>query len=89
MSEVGEVVVVRYYEPDFMRERIRIKRADPQARISAHLVLEIRNAREPYAQCTDDGVLTLTDDYGQRFIYRIDWTDYRESDQSFRMEWPD
>lgn len=89
MSEIGEVLVSRLREPDAMRDRVRIDRADPRARISVELVAKIRDTWSDWATCTDDGVLTLRDDFGQRFIYRIDWDSFDGQTQSFLMEWPD
>lgn len=94
MTEQGTVTISVHHDPVTGRHRTHIDRADPRARISVHLIQEIHD--HPHTWATIDapdgapyGLLTLADDYGQRFIYRIDWTDYRHDDASFRMEWPD
>lgn len=88
-EEYGDVTVARDYDHATGTTKVRITRADPVARISIELVSEIRDTRPQWARCTEDGVLTLTDDYGQRFIYRVDLDSYDANSQSFRMEWPD
>lgn len=90
MSERGEVVVSRQYDPINGRDVLRIDRADPRALISPELLEEIREGYSgPWAVLNGD-VLTLSDDYGQRFIYRIGeriqgdpWS------PAYEMEWPD
>jgi hypothetical protein len=64
---------------------MRIHRADPKARIAAEILEQIRQGVR-YASLDDD-VLTLRDDYGQRFIYRIG--DYDPATRTYEMEWPD
>ena len=88
-TSVGEVLVSRWHDPMTRQDKVRIDRADPKARISVELVAQIRDVRSKWATCTESGVLTLSDDFGQRFIYRIDWDSFDVNDQSFSMEWPD
>jgi hypothetical protein len=88
-AEPGQIVVTRVPNPGGPRDLLQIVRADPRCRILAEVVAEFRDLRQPWAQCTEDGVVTLTDDFGQRFIYRIDWGSYDSADNSFLMEWPD
>lgn len=90
MNEIGEVIVSRYYEPDWMRERLRIDRADPKAEIDGALLRQIcADECEPWATVTNEQplVITLADDYGQRFLYRIGERDAVRD--VYAMEWPD
>lgn len=68
---------------------IKIQRADPRIRLPVRLVAQLRDIRCEWAHCTEDGVLTLTDDHGARYIYRVDLEAYDTATESFPAEWPD
>ena len=89
-GEYGVIVVTGRYEPATGHERMRIGEAAPRARLTRVVADKIRNGEcRSWASLTGDRmeVLTLTDDHGQRFIYRLG--QYNESTDSFDIEWPD
>lgn len=88
-SEYGEVLFTQHFDPATGKTRVRIERADPRARISSEYVINWHELRPPYIDCTAPGVFTISDDYGQRFIYRVDFEDYDLMSHSYGMEWPD
>lgn len=69
--------------------RIEIAKADPRIRLDVRMVAGIRDLKPRGAVCTEDGVLTLTDDHGHRYIYRVDFDGYDPATESFPAEWPD
>lgn len=69
--------------------RVRIDKADPRIRLDVHMVAGFRDVHPWWAVCTDDGTLTLRDDYGHRYIYRVDWGSFDPATNSFAAEWPD
>jgi hypothetical protein len=85
MTEYGEVIMSRQFDPDRGRDCCHIDRADPRALIADELLTEIRRGT-PFADLDGD-VLTIRDDYGQRFIYRIG--QFRLDLHAYEMEWPD
>jgi hypothetical protein len=85
----GEVLIARIqHDHPTGRDSIRIDRADPRARIAVELLDEIRANPSDWARLDRD-VLTLADDHGQRFIYRIRPDSYDPNSRSYLMEWPD
>jgi hypothetical protein len=85
----GEVLITRTQHGHTTgRDSIRIDRADPRARIAVELLDEIRANPSHWARLDRD-VLTLADDHGQRFIYRIHPDSYDPNSRSYLMEWPD
>lgn len=87
MDEIGWLVVRREYDHAALRERARIIQAAPRVRISSQFTDNLdADDLKPYFHLDGD-VLTIRDDYGQRFIYRIRWDDY--ADGGYLAEWPD
>jgi len=89
-GEHGVMVVTGRYQPAAGHDRMRIDEAAPRARLTRVLLDKIRNGEcRAWASLVGDrmDVLTLSDDHGQRFIYRLG--QYNESTDSFDIEWPD
>lgn len=83
------------YEPDTMQTRVRIIDAQPIEWVDADLLAELtdpttdpptNNVRVDVSGDQLD-VFTFTDDYGQRFIYRLGHYDALRD--AWQMEWPD
>jgi hypothetical protein len=79
---IGTVTITREWDREQDRYATRINRADARAAISAQLLTLIKQGMgfAKYA----DGVLTLTDDYGQRFDYRLG--EYDQQSDAYPME---
>jgi hypothetical protein len=89
MDEIGTVWFDRNYEewPD-SGIRTRIAKVDPRIRVAPEFL--DGTARYPFLDPyihLDGDVLTIRDDYGQRYIYRIRWDDYANG--GYLAEWPD
>lgn len=80
----GTLTIIKWFEPTKVRDVIRIDRADPRARITRELLESAVNT--PWAS-VKDGVFTVADDFGNRYIYRIG--EYRPLDATYAIEWPD
>lgn len=90
MSDFGEVLLSEHYDHETGRKSVRIDRADPRARISPELLDRIADGDcQPWATVSGErlDVITLADDYGQRFIYRLG--NFDPVYDAFEMEWPD
>lgn len=91
MEDVGEVLISRSYDPATGRHRVRIDRADPKAQIAGELLRQIAaDECVPYASISSERPLlaiTLADDFGHRFVYRIGERDPQVD--VYDMEWPD
>jgi hypothetical protein len=89
MDEIGTVWFDRSYdEPAGSGIRTRIAKVDHRIRVAPEFL--DGTARYPFLDpylTLDGDVLTIRDDYGHRFIYRIDWDDY--ADGGYLAEWPD
>lgn len=70
---------------------IEIVQADPVVRISADLLqrisIETERGEALYAWLVGD-VLTIQG-VNRTVVYRVDYSDWRASDDTYRMEWPD
>ena len=81
----------RLWEPDRMRDTLRISHAQPVEWIDRELLEGAPDAAipPPYLQVAGDrrDVVMLSDDYGHRYIYRLG--EYDAARDAFRMEWPD
>lgn len=87
---LGEVLISEHRDPTTGQTRVRIDRADPRALISSELLEQITDGRcLPWAAVSGDqlDVITLADDHGQLFIYRLGQYDVLHN--AFEMEWPD
>lgn len=72
--------------------RIEIAQADPRIRLDVLMIAGFRDVKPDWATYSaDDGALTLTDDFGHRYIYRVDLSAsaYDPATRSFPAEWPD
>lgn len=85
MTPHGEVVISRHFDPETGRDLFRIERAAPRALIAEELLTEIK--RGDTIAHIDGDVLTLRDDFGQKFIYRIGR--FVREQNAYEMEWPD
>ena len=86
MTEYGEVLITRRIDDATGSFRIHIDRADLRCRIGQDLLTQISDSRHcPWATLADNE-LTLADDDGQRFVYRIRWADFDAKSRSFGME---
>jgi hypothetical protein len=82
--DYGEVVVSRVGG-----DRHRIDHADPCVLIAADLLMEATEGGLHYIKVSGEAldVVTIADDYGQKFIYRLG--NYSAEHDAFEMEWPD
>lgn len=75
-------------DPDTGRQGIHIAHAAPRTRVTRAVLNDAGSHPSADRLWHIDGdVLTLTDDFGQRFIYRIDYSDF--DGISYAAEWPD
>jgi hypothetical protein len=81
---MGELVMEKLVDTP-QGDQLRIIQADPRVRITAELVHDIRLGT-PWTRL-DGNVLTIRDDFGKHFIYRIG--DYDPRTATYEMEWPD
>lgn len=82
--------LTRLYEPDKLTDRLLIEDAQPVEWLTAEMHEDIAEGRAGrWATLTGDqlDVVTFTDDYGHRYIYRLGEYDLLRN--AFRMEWPD
>jgi hypothetical protein len=82
-------IQAEYDDGNPVMARTRILRADPRVRISPELLDQATGDSVPGMTVTGDrlDVVTISDSYGQRFIYRLG--EYDALTDTFGMEWPD
>lgn len=78
-------VVISIHDGD----RVRIDQAPPQAYIGADLLMSAMDGEVRLMTVSGEGadIVTISDDFGQRFIYRLGA--YEALYDAFEMEWPD
>ena len=95
MDTYGTLRIVRNWDPVDGRHTTRIVRADPRVRVSREVLDDLRygavgeqliDGRDPHFQLVGD-VLSVSDDFGHQFIYRLDFAD--DDGRTIHAEWPD
>lgn len=75
----------RFRDDRTLSEKLLIEDAQPVEWVIGDLMRDIARGT-PWAKL-DGRVLTIWDDYGHRYIYRI--ADYEGLTDRYRLEWPD
>jgi nitric oxide reductase large subunit len=87
--DAGDCILTRHCSPG--RNSLTVERADPRAWIGADILAEISRltaADDPRWSSLNDDVLTIRAD-NRTVVYRVDWTAYDASRDTYLAEWPD
>jgi hypothetical protein len=85
VSYDGQVIVTRWYCGD--DASAHIDRADPSVKVDESVIAEARTGTSWLTLDEGNRTLTIRDDFGQQYIYRLDWYDAER--HYWGASWPD
>lgn len=84
----GHLILSGWTGIDGCTSILRIDQADPRVAIKDSILIVARDGDNPWVSINEDGnALTIRDDFGKRYIYRLDR--YDELSGCWEASWPD